>query len=144
MRENFPEWTITGKLGAGYGGYLGFGRKNDDLGITADTKSAITSSEISTTTEFKVSAVIKGNGSNNVMTSTLTFTLVDDEGTIIATGYANGSTTAAITPVHGTDTTYLISFNFVEGKTWSDVAHLVVSFSKAVGNIGLKSLDFVK
>ena len=76
------------------------------------------------------------------MTSTLTFTLIDADGNTIATGYANGSSTAAITPVDAIDTTYNISFTFVEGKTWTDVSNLVVTFAKATGNIGLKSLDF--
>ena len=142
MAANFPEWTITGKLGAGYGGYIGFGRSNSDANITADKNSAITSSAFSTSTAFTVTAVIKGNGSNGVMTSTLTFTLIDADGNTVATGYANGSSTAAITPVDATDTTYDISFTFVEGKTWTDVSNLVVTFAKATGNIGLKSLDF--
>ena len=138
MAENFPEWTITGKLGTGYADYLGFGRGG------GDAASSIKSTAISTSTAFTVTAVIKGNGSNGAMTSTLTFTLVDASGNVVATGYANGSTTAAITPVDATDTTYDISFTFVEGKTWSDVSNLVVSFNKAAGNIGLKSLDFVQ
>ena len=142
MAENFPEWTITGKLGAGYGGYIGFGRSNSSPSITATTTSAITSSAFSTSTAFTVTAVIKGNGSNGVVTSTLTFTLIDADGNTVATGYANGSTTAAITPVDAKDTTYNISFTFVEGKTWTDVSNLVVTFAKATGNIGLKSLDF--
>ena len=49
-----------------------------------------------------------------------------------------------ITPVDAKDTTYNISFTFVDGKTWTDVSNLVVSFSKATGNIGLKSLNFVQ
>ncbi len=137
MNTNFPEWTITGKLGQTYGGYLGFGRNGD-------ATSSIKSSAISTSSAFTVTAVIKGNGSSGVMTSTLTFTLVDASGNVVATGYANGSTTAAITPADAKDTTYDISFTFVEGKTWSDVSNLVVSFNKAAGNIGLKSLDFVQ
>ena len=137
LKTNFPEWSITGKLGNGYAGYLGFGR-------SGDSKSSITSSEISISSAFTVTTVIKGNGSEGVMTSTLTFTLIDKDGNTIATGYANGSTTAAITPVDAKDTTYNISFTFVDGKTWTDVSNLVVSFSKATGNIGLKSLDFVQ
>ena len=137
MKANFPEWKITGKLGQTYGGYLGFGR-------SGDSKSAITSPIISTSSEFTVVTVLKGNGSSGVATSTVTFTLVDKDGNTIATGYANGSSTAAITPVDAVDTTYTITFTFVEGKTWSDVSNLVVSFAKATGNIGLKSLNFVK
>ncbi len=137
MKTNFPEWKITGKLGQTYGGYLGFGR-------SGDSKSAITSPTISTSSEFTVSTVLKGNGSSGVATSTVTFTLIDKDGNTIATGYANGSTTAAITPVDAKDTTYTISFTFVEGKTWTDVSNLVVTFTKSTGNIGLKSLNFVK
>ena len=137
MTTNFPEWKITGKLGQTYGGYLGFGR-------SGDSKSAITSPAFSTTSGFTVSTVLKGNGSSGVATSTVTFTLVDAAGNVVATGYANGSTTAAITPADAKDTTYTISFTFVEGKTWADATNLVVSFVKATGNIGLKSLDFVK
>lgn len=137
MKSNFPEWKITGKLGQTYGGYLGFGRSGDG-------KSAITSPEISVTNAFTVTTVLKGNGSSGVATSTLTFTLVDKDGNTIATGYANGSSTAAITPADAKDTTYNISFTFVDGKTWSDVSNLVVSFAKSTGNIGLKTLDFVQ
>ena len=137
MKTNFPEWKITGKLGQTYGGYLGFGRSGDG-------SSAITSSQISTSSAFTVVTVLKGNGSSGVATSTLTFTLIDADGNTIATGYADGSSTAAITPVDAKDTTYTISFTFVEGKTWSDVSNLVVKFAKSTGNIGLKSLDFVK
>ena len=137
MKENFPEWKITGKLGQTYDGYLGFGRSGDN-------SSAITSSAISVSNKFTVTAVIRGNGSSGVMTSTLTFTLVDSTGATIATGYADGSTTAAITPADAKDTTYNISFTFVDGKTWNDVSNLVVSFAKTTGNIGLKSLNFVQ
>ena len=137
MKTNYPEWTITGKLGNGYADYLGFGRSGDN-------NSAITSSTISTSSAFTVVAVLKGNGSSGVATSTLTFTLVDKDGNVVATGYADGSTTAAITPVDAKDTTYTISFTFVEGKTWTDVSNLVITFAKATGNIGMKSLDFVK
>lgn len=144
MAEHYADWTITGTLGGTYQNYLGFGRKVSDKGINSTTSSSIKSSAISTTTAFTVTAVIKGNGSNGVMTSTLTFTLVDAEGNVIATGYAEGADTAAITPVDAKDTTYNISFTFVEGKSWSDVANLVVTFAKTTGNIGLKSLDFVQ
>ncbi len=137
MATNFPEWTITGKLGNGYAGYLGFGRSGDGT-------SSIKSSQIITNTAFTVTTVLKGNGSNGVASSTLTFTLVDAEGNTIATGYAEGSDVAAITPVDAKDTTYNISFTFVEGKTWSDVSNLVISFAKTTGNIGLKSLDFIQ
>lgn len=137
FKSNFPEWKITGKLGQTYGGYLGFGR-------SGDSKSSITSSTISVSSAFTVTTVLKGNGSSGVATSTLTFTLIDKDGNTIATGYADGSTTAAITPVDAKDTTYNISFTFVDGKTWTDVSNLVVSFSKATGNIGLKSLNFVQ
>ena len=137
MKTNFPEWKITGKLGQTYGGYLGFGR-------SGDAKSAITSSAFSVSSEFTITTVLKGNGSSGVATSTLTFTLIDADGNTIATGYADGSSTAAITPVDAKDTTYNISFTFVEGKTWTDVSNLVITFAKSTGNIGLKSLDFVK
>lgn len=137
MKTNFPEWKITGKLGQTYAGYIGFGR-------SGDTKSALTSPEFSTSTGFTVVTVLKGNGSSGVATSTLTFTLVDASGNTVATGYAEGTTTAAITPVDAKDTTYTISFTFVEGKTWADATNLVVTFAKATGNIGMKSLDFVK
>ena len=137
LKTNFPEWKITGKLGNGYGGYLGFGR-------SGDYDSAITSSDMSVSKAFTVTAVLKGNGSQGVATSTLTFTLVDADGNTIATGYADGSTTAAITPVDAKDTTYNISFTFVEGKTWTDVSNLVVTFDKVTGNIGMKSLTFVQ
>ena len=137
MKTNFPEWTISGTLGQTYGGYLGFGR-------SGSTSSSITSPEFSTSTGFTVVTVLKGNGSSGVATSTVTFTLVDKDGNTIATGYADGSSTAAITPVDAKDTTYTISFTFVEGKTWSDATNLVVKFAKSTGNIGLKSLDFVK
>ncbi len=135
MAEHFPEWTISGTLGQTYGGYLGFGR-------SGDKNSAITSSAISVNSAFTITTVLKGNGSNGEMTSTLTFTLVDATGNTVATGYAGG--VSAINPVDAKDTTYNISFTFVSGKTWTDVANLVVTFEKGVGNIGLKTLDFVK
>ena len=135
MKSNFADWKITGKLGQTYGGYLGFGRSGDKT-------SAITSNAFSTTTEFTVTAVIKGNGSSGVMTSTLTFELLDKDGNVIATGYANGSSTAAITPVDAKDTTYTIEFTFVEGKTIADASNLRISFAKTTGNIGLKSVTY--
>ena len=135
MKTNFPNWKITGKLGQTYGGYLGFGR-------SGDVKSAITSNAFSTTTEFKVTAVIKGNGSNGVISSTLTFELIDASGAVVATGYANGSATAAITPVDAKDTTYEIVFTFAEGKTIADATNLRISFAKTTGNIGLKSVTY--
>lgn len=135
MKSNFADWKITGKLGQTYGGYLGFGRSGDKT-------SAITSNAFSTTTEFTVTAVIKGNGSSGVMTSTLTFELLDKDGNVIATGYANGSSTAAITPVDAKDTTYTIAFTFVEGKTIADASNLRISFAKTTGNIGLKSVTY--
>ena len=128
MKNNFPDWTITGKLGNGYADYLGFGR-------SGDATSAITSPEFYTTVEFTVVAVIKGNGSNKVMTSTLTFELVDANGAVVATS-------AAITPVDAVDTTYEITFTFVEGKTIKDATNLRISFAKATGNIGLKSVSY--
>ena len=133
MASNYADWTITGKLGQTYGGYLGFGR-------SGDAKSAITSGAFSATSDFSVTAVLKGNGSNGVATSTVTFELLDAEGNVIATGYANGSDTAAITPVDAKDTTYTISFTYVEGKTYADASNLRISFAKTTGNIGLKSL----
>ena len=137
LKENHPTWTITGKLGQGYADYLGFGRSGDKT-------SAITSPDFSTESAFTVTAVIKGNGSNGVINSTLTFTLTDANGNVVATGYANGSDTAEITPVDATDTTYDIAFTFVDGKTWTDVSNLVISFAKQTGNIGLKSVDFIQ
>ena len=137
MKDNYADWTITGKLGQTYGGYLGFGRSGDGT-------SAITSSAISVNSAFTVKTVLKGNGSNGVATSTLTFTLVDANGTVVATGRASGASTDAITPADGKDTTYDISFTFVEGKTWTDVANLKISFAKTTGNIGLKSLEFIQ
>ena len=137
MNTNFPEWKITGKLGQTYGGYLGFGR-------SGDTASSITSSTISTTEGFTLKAILKGNGTNGEVTSTLTFTLVDAAGNVVAYGYAEGSETAAIVPVDAKDTNYVISFVFVEGKDWSDVSNLVITFAKSVGNIGLKALTFVQ
>ena len=131
LKNNFPAWTITGKLGQTYGGYLGFGRSGDGT-------SAITSGEFTATSDFQLKAVIKGNGSNGVMTSTLTFTLLDAEGNVIATGYADG--VSAIKPVDAKDTTYTISFTYVEGKTFADAKNLKISFKKSTGNIGLKSL----
>ena len=137
LKTNFPDWTITGTLGQTYGGYLGFGRSGDKV-------SAITSNNFAVTKEFVVTAVIKGNGSKGVMTSTLTFELLDKDGKVIATGYANGSTTAAITPVDTIDTTYTIEFTFVEGKTIADAQNLRISFAKTTGNIGLKSVVFTE
>ena len=137
LTSNFPQWTITGKLGQTDGGSLGFGRSGDKV-------SAITSNNFAVTKEFVVTAVIKGNGSNGTMTSTLTFELLDKDGNVIATGYANGSTTAAITPVDAKDTTYTIEFTFVEGKTIADAQNLRISFAKITGNIGLKSVVFTE
>ncbi len=137
MSTNYPTWTITGKLGQTYGGYLGFGRSGDG-------SSAIKSSPISVSNAFTITTVLKGNGSNGVVTSTLTFTLVDANGNLVATGYADGSTTAAITPVDAKDTTYNIAFTLEEGKAWTDVANLVITFAKSTGNIGLKTLTFVQ
>ncbi len=134
LKANYADWTITGKLGKGYGGYLGFGRDGDK-------QSSITSGIISVSSEFTVQAVLKGNGSNKVMTSTLTFTLIDANGDVVATGYADG--VSAICPPDAEDTTYSISFTFVDGKTWTDVSNLKIDFAKTTGNIGLKSLDFV-
>lgn len=124
--------TITGKLGNTYEGYIGFGKSGDNI-------SALTSNSFTSTSAFKVVAVIKGNGT---MTSTLTFELVDKDGNVVATGYANGSTTAAITPVNGKDTTYTITFTFAEGKSITDATNLKISFAKDKGNIGLKSVSY--
>ena len=135
MQTNYSDWKITGKLGQTYENYLGFGRSGDGT-------SAITSSEIQTTEGFTITTVLKGNGSSKVMTSTLTFTLVDESGNLVATGYAEGSDEAAIMPIDAQDTTYTISFVFEDGKSWSDVNNLKISFAKVTGNIGLKSLTF--
>lgn len=136
LTTNYPGWTITGKLGQTYGGYLGFGR-------SGDSASSIKSSEIKTETGFTITTILKGNGSNGVATSTLTFTLVDAQGNVVATGYADGSDVAKITPVDAKDTTYSIAFTFADGKGWADVSNLVITFAKSTGNISLKSLDFV-
>lgn len=135
MKANFAAWEITGKLGQTYGGYLGFGRSGDAV-------SGITSNDFATTKEFTVTAVIKGNGSNGVVTSTLTFELLDKDGNVVATGYATGTDAAPITPVDAQDTTYTIEFTFAEGKTIADAQNLKISFSKVVGNIGLKSVVY--
>ena len=128
LTTNFPNWVITGKLGQTYGGYLGFGR-------SGDAKSAITSGRFTATSEFTLTAVLKGNGdSNGNMTSTLTFELLDASGNVIATS-------DTITPVHNKDTTYTITFTYVSGKTYADAANLRISFAKATGNIGLKTLS---
>ena len=104
----------------------------------------MTSPSFSVSSAFTITAVIKGNANNDnpVVTSNLTFTLVDSNGNLVATGYADGSTSAAIVPIHGVDTTYTISFTLEAGKSWSDVAKLSVSFVKETANIGLKSLTF--
>lgn len=135
MATNFPDWKITGKLGQTYVGYLGFGRSGDKA-------STITSPEIFAGDAFTVTTVLKGNGSSGVATSTLTFTLVDANGDLVATGYADGATVAEITPADGKDTTYNVSFTLEEGKAWTDVANLVITFAKSTGNIGMKSLTF--
>lgn len=130
MKENYKDWTITGKLGQTYGGYLGFGR-------SGDKQSSIKSVAFKTDKAFTVKAVLKGNaGTGSVTTSTLTFSLVDVNGNVVATA-------DAVTPAEGTDTTYEITFTLAEGKTWADVSNLLVSFNKGTGNIGLKSLEFV-
>lgn len=136
---HYSNWTINGPLGQGYGGYSGFGR-----GEGANKTATITSSKIETTEEFTITVVLKGNGSNNVMTSEILFELVDASGSVVATGKAAGATDAKIVPVHNEDTTYEISFTFVSGKTWTDVSNLKISFNKVVGNIGLKSLTWNK
>ena len=89
--------------------------------------SAITSSSITTSSEFTITVVLKGNGSNGAISSTLTFTLIDSNGAVIATGSAGG--VSKICPPDGKDTTYSISFTFVDGKTWSDVSNLKISFA---------------
>lgn len=129
MKENYKDWTITGKLGQTYGGYLGFGRSGDE-------QSSIKSAALKTDKAFNVKVVLKGNGGNSPTTSTLTFSLVDAAGNVVATA-------DAVTPAEGVDTTYEINFTLAEGKTWADVSNLLVSFNKDNGNIGLKSLEFV-
>lgn len=130
MSSNYSEWTISGKLGTGYGGYLGFGRGG------GDQESSI-STQISVESALTITAVLKGNGGNTDTTSTLTFSLTDESGATIATY-------GPIIPMEGVDTTYTIDFTFVEGKSWSDVAKIVISFNKGTGNIGMKSLTFAK
>ena len=132
LTTNFPNWTITGKLGQTYAGYLGFGR-------SGDATSAITSGRFTATSDFTVTAVLKGNGASGVATSTVKFELLDASENVVATGYASGSST--ITPADAEDTTYTITFTYVDGKTYADAAHLKISFSKATGNIGLKTLS---
>ena len=139
MAANYADWTYDGIIGQTYGGYLGFGR-----GTGASKNLVLKSSAISVNSAFSITAVIKGNGSNGVMTSTLTFELVDANGNVVATGVANGSSNAAITPGDAKDTTYNISFTLASGKTWADVSNLTITFAKETGNIGLKSLTFVK
>ena len=134
---HYSNWTITGTLGQTYGGYSGFGR-------SGDKNSSIKSSKIEVTEAFTITVVLKGNGSSGVMTSKLTFELVDASGNVVATGKAAGATEAAIVPADGVDTTYEISFTFVSGKTWSDVSNLKMTFAKETGNIGLKSLTWNK
>ena len=136
ITNNHPGWTITGKLGQTYAGMIGFGR-------SGDTKSSLKSPAISASSSFTVVAVLNGAGaSSGVLTSTLTFTLVDESGALVATGYANGK--SAVTPAQGKDETFTFTFTFEEGKTWTDVSNLVVSFVKATGNLGLKSITFVE
>ena len=135
MSTYFPQWTVTGKLGQTYQGYLGFGR-------SGDINSSITSPIISVNSAFRVRTVLKGNGTNGTVSSSLKFTLVDEYGNTVATGYDGGSDT--IIPIDQYNTTYDICFEFVSGKTWTDVSNLVVSFTKSVGNIGLESLDFIQ
>ena len=129
FKTNYPDWTITGKLGQTYGGYLGFGRSGDKT-------SAITSSKFTASSDFRLTVVAKGNGSNGVATSTLTFEVLDHEGNVIATSQT-------ITPADAKDTTYTIEFNYVSGKSYVDAAQVRVNFSKSTGNIGLKSLSVV-
>jgi hypothetical protein len=137
LATNYSSWTTDGKLGQGYADYLGFGR-----GSGAASPVTLSSPNFSTTSAFTITAVIKGNGTNGTVTSTLIFTLVDANGNVVATGYANNSSSAEIVPVDGTDTTYDISFTFENGKSWSDVSKLAISFTKNIGNIGLKSVTF--
>jgi hypothetical protein len=135
MKTNYADWKITGKLGQTYGGYLGFGR-------SGDKSSAITSSLLSVNEAFTITTVLKGNGSSGVATSILVFTLVDANGNVVANGSSNGTT--QICPPDAKDTTYTISFELVDGKSWTDVAALKIAFTKNTGNIGLKSLTFNK
>ena len=136
FKQNYANWAITGVLGQTYGGYLGFGR-----GTGATKETAITSNAFSVETAFGVKLVAKGNGSEGVATSKLVVTLVDASGNVVATGYQDD--VCDLVPADQTDTTFNLTFKFVDGKSWSDATNLKVSFTKVVGNIGLKSLDFV-
>ena len=135
LETNFPKWTRNGNLGKNYAGYLGFGK--------GDKTCSITSGKFYATSDFKVSAVLKGNGSSGTMTSTVKFELLDANGDVVATGYANGSSTAEFTPKDGTETTYTITFTYVAGKTYKDATNLRLSFSKTTGNVSFKSLSVV-
>ena len=132
MKTNYPNWVIGNKLGNGYAAYLGFGRDGSET-------SSLTSPLFSASKDFTLKAVIKGNGSDGVCSSTLTFTLLDNNGNVVATGYSNA--VSAIQAVNGKDTTYNITFTYVDGKTYLDAAQLKISFAKDVGNIGLKTLN---
>ena len=68
--------------------------------------------------------------------------MVDKDGNVVATGYTEDGK-SDIVPADGVDTTYTITFTFVEGKSWADVANLKIDFTKATGNIGMKSLEFI-
>ena len=135
LKTNFPKWAITGKLGQTYGGYLGFGRDGD-------AKSTITSGEFYATSDFSIKTVLKGNGGNATVTSSLTFTLLDASKNVIATGYVNE--VSKICPPDAKDTTYTITFKYADGKSYLDAKHLSISFAKIVGNIGLKSLEIIE
>lgn len=144
---NYPNWTKTARLGATYLNYLGFGRTSE--GHTADSNVSIKSPAFAATSDFRITVVLKGNASNNdpVVTSTLTFELVDATGAVVATGKVvsdsngvNAAGTTAISPKHNVDSTFVIEFEYVSGKTVTDATNLKITFAKAKANIGLKTL----
>ena len=146
MTTNHSNWTVTGTLGQTYGGYLGFGR-----GDGASKDSQITSPSFSTESNFRVSIILKGNaGNDGECTSTLTFTLLDSEGNVVATGKVisdsegtNSVGSTSVLATASTDSTVLIDFTYASGKTVADAAKLNVAFNKVKANIGLKSLSIV-
>lgn len=127
LEDNYPTWTINGTIGKTYGGYLGFGK-------SGDTSSSITSPEFVASKDFVVNVVLKGNGSNGVATSTMTFEVLDKNGEVITNSVTE-------TPANSKDTTYSIEFTYNSGKSYKDAAYIRLSFTKNTGNIGLKSLS---
>lgn len=127
LEDNYPTWTINGTIGKTYGGYLGFGK-------SGDTSSSITSPEFVASKDFVVNVVLKGNGSNGVATSTMTFEVLDKNGDVITNSVTEN-------PANSKDTTYSIEFTYNSEKSYKDAAYIRLSFTKNTGNIGLKSLS---